>query len=133
MNEIIDFLNANRNGAFATIDNGRPRVRPWGFMMVEDRKFYFCTSNKKDVYKQMQLNPNVEFTATSEDMVTVRLSGKAIFSDDLCMKEKVFDSDEDLKYVYESYSNPAFEIFYIESGEAILSDFSENPPKVIRF
>jgi uncharacterized pyridoxamine 5'-phosphate oxidase family protein len=36
-------------GYLATVDNGKPRVRPFGFMFEENQRLYFCTSSTKDV------------------------------------------------------------------------------------
>ncbi|AOT70988.1 pyridoxamine 5'-phosphate oxidase family protein [Geosporobacter ferrireducens] len=133
MKEIIGFLYENPSGAFATVDNGKARVRPWGFMLEESGMFYFCTANTKDVYKQLQQVPFAEFTSTSKDMVTVRLSGKVIFTDDVSMKRKVLENNPMVKSIYQSEDNPIFEVFYIEHGEAIISDFSGQPPRKFTF
>lgn len=68
--------------------------------------------------------PFIEFTSTSKDMVTVRLSGEVIFSQDLGMKEKILESNPMVKGLYKSADNPIFEIFFVEHGEIIVSDFS---------
>jgi uncharacterized pyridoxamine 5'-phosphate oxidase family protein len=133
MQEIVKFLNQNTSGAFATVYNGKPSVRPWGFMMWKDEKFFFCTANTKDVYKQMKKNPFVEFTSTSKEMVTVRISGKAVFTDDINIKKEVLDSSPMVKGLYKSAENPVFEVFYIDHGKAVMSDFSGQPPRVFEF
>lgn len=133
MEKVLGFLKENSMGSLATIANGKPKVRPWGFMMAEDSKFYFCTANTKDVYQQMKEIPFIEFTATSKDMVTVRLSGEVIFSNNLVLKEKILESNPMVKGLYKSADNPIFEIFYVEHGEIIVSDFSGQPPRKISF
>jgi uncharacterized pyridoxamine 5'-phosphate oxidase family protein len=102
-------------------------------MMWKDEKFYFCTANTKDVYKQMKENPFVEFTSTSKEMVTVRISGKAVFTDDINIKKEVLDSSPMVKGLYKSAENPVFEVFYIDHGKAVMSDFSGQPPRVFEF
>lgn len=133
MQEVEKFLEENRMGSLATIENGRPRVRPWGFMMVEDGKYYFCTANNKNVYSQLKETPVIEFTSTSKDMVTVRLSGEVIFTNDLSLKEKVLENSPQVKSIYQSADNPIFEIFYVEHGEVIISDFSGQPSRITKF
>ncbi len=133
MERVINFLKQNVTGAFATIENGKPRVRPWGFIMEEDKKFYFVTANIKNVYKQLQENPYAEFTSTSKEMISVRLSGEVIFIKDLLTKQKVLDRNVAVKGLYKSAENPIFEVFYIEHGEAMIADFSGQPPTVISF
>jgi uncharacterized pyridoxamine 5'-phosphate oxidase family protein len=133
MKEIVEFLNKNTRGALATVDNGMPRVRPWGFMLEEGGKFYFCTANTKEVFGQLKKNPAVEFTSTSAEMVTVRLSGRAILTDDLTMKKKVLDLNPMVRGIYKTEDNPVFEVFYLEHGEAVISDFSGRPPRRFSF
>ena len=133
MKEIIDLLKENPIGAFATIENGKPRVRPWGFMLTEKDRLYFCTGNTKEVYKQLKINPYMEFTSTSKDMITIRLSGEVVFTGDMHVKEEIMKAYPGLKPMYKSADNPIFEVFYLEHGDAIISDFSGNPPRKILF
>lgn len=133
MEKVVQFLQENRMGSLATVENGKPRVRPWGFMMEENGKFYFCTANTKDVFDQLKQTPFIEFTATSKDMGWVRLSGEVVFTDDKNLKRKILENNPMVKGIYNSEDNPIFEVFYIEHGEAILSDFSGQPPKTFQF
>lgn len=133
MKEVIDFLYANQMGSLATVENSKPRVRPWGFMLESAGKLWFCTANTKDVFKQLQKNPAVEFCSTSKEMVTVRVRGQVEFSHDLAMKKKIIENSELVKSIYQTPDNPIFEIFCLEHGIAIMSDFSGNPPKTFEF
>ena len=133
MEEILKFLKEGAMGAFATVYNGKPDVRPWQFQFEENGKLYFCTSNNKDVYKQIKHNPIVAFTSTTNDMVTVRLYGEAVFINDLKLKEKLLEKQPMIKNLYKSADNPIFELFYIEHGQAIIFNFSGQPPRKISF
>lgn len=133
MKEVIKLLKENQYGFFATVDNGKPRVRPFGFMFEEDEKLYFCTNNTKDVYRQLSVLPYVEYSGTSKDMVTVRVSGEIIFCDDIDKKEKALNASELVKRIYKSSDNPIFKVFYVEHGTATISDFSGQPPKKVEF
>jgi len=81
----------------------------------------------------LQQNPFAAFTCTTNDMVTVRLSGEVIFIDDLALKKKIFEKQPGIQAIYNSADNPVFEVFYIEHGKAIISDFSGKPPRTITF
>ncbi len=133
MQEVIDFLYANPMGCLGTVDNGKPHVRPWGFMLAENGKLWFCTANTKEVFRQLQNNPAIEFSSTSKDYVTVRISGKVTFSKDLDMKKKILAHSEMVRNIYKTPDNPVFEIFYLEHGKAIMFDFSGQPPKTFSF
>ena len=133
MKEVVEFLQGNITGALATVEEGKPKARPFQFMFAEDGKFFFCTNNTKAVYKQLQVNPQVEFTSTSPSFAWVRLSGEVKFSSSLADKEKVLAASGLVKSLYQTADNPVFEVFYIEHGKAILADFSGQPPKTFSF
>ncbi|MFC0906077.1 pyridoxamine 5'-phosphate oxidase family protein [Clostridium sp. MT-14] len=133
MDEIIKLFKENGFGFLATVDNGKPRVRPFGFMTWDEGKLYFCTNSTKKVYKQLVESPYIEYSTTSKDMITGRISGKVIFSDDKDKKELVLNSSELVKKLYKSSDNPIFKIFYIEHGTATVSDLTGENSKEIKF
>lgn len=112
MNKAVEFLQKNPVNYFATVGtDGKPKVRPFQFMFEKDGKLYYCTSNQKLVYKEMQKNPNVEISATDPNNAWIRVSGKAVFSKDLAVKKMVLDKYEMIKNIYKTPDNPVFEIF----------------------
>ncbi|WP_238883386.1 pyridoxamine 5'-phosphate oxidase family protein [Clostridium sp. YIM B02551] len=133
MEEVLKLLKENPNGFLATVDSGNPRVRPFGFILEEEGKLYFCTNSLKEVYKQLLEVPYVEYSIISKDMITLRVSGEIRFTEDLGMKEKILNVFEPIKKGYKTADNPIFKVFYIEHGTATIADFSGNPPKKIEF
>lgn len=132
MKQIIGFLNENRNGFLATDEGGQPRVRPFGFMFEEGGKFYFCTNSTKNVCRQLAANPLVEYAVMSPQMVTLRITGEAVFTEDMDKKEKAIAASEVVKNVYKSADNPVFKVFCIAHGKAVLAEFGK-VPKVVEF
>jgi uncharacterized pyridoxamine 5'-phosphate oxidase family protein len=133
MKEVIDFLNENRNGFMATVEDGKPRVRPWGFMFEENGRLYFCTSSAKDVYRQMVNTPHVEFSMMNSGNAWIRISGGITFTEDQECKARVLGASEVVKSVYRTADNPLLKVFYIEHGRAVMADFSGQPPKTFTF
>lgn len=133
MKKVLEFLTENQNGFLATVCEGEPRVRPWQFMFERNGVIWFCTANTKDVFKQLKKNPLIEFASTSKAFVTARVRGKIKFSTDFEIKRAIIESNPLVKSIYQTPENPAFEIFYIEHGKAIMSDFSGNPPEIFEF
>ena len=104
MNEVVTFLNENPVQYLATVGrDGKAKCRPFMFSGVLDGKLWFCTNNQKDVYKDMQQNPNIEISVSSPSYAWIRLNGEA--------------------------TNPIFEVFYLKDAHAVIADFSGNPPK----
>ncbi len=133
MQEVKTLLQTNRSGFLATVDDGQPRVRPFQFQFEDQGKFFFCTAKNKDVYKQLQAVPSVEFAATSPAMVTVRLRGSVEFSDDRSVKERILVNEPMIRSIYGNADNPNFTLFCLEHGDAVVFDFSGQPPRAYTF
>jgi uncharacterized pyridoxamine 5'-phosphate oxidase family protein len=130
MSEIADFLVKSRIQYLATVGiDGKPKVRPFQFMMEEEGKLYFCTSNRKEVYREIQARPHVELCASGDGPSWLRLSGKAAFAADLGLKARIQDASPLVKSIYKAPDNPDFEVFYLAEASATIADFSGAPPR----
>lgn len=133
--DVLELLPNGTMGIFSTInEEGIPDGRGWQFQFEEDGKFYFATNNTKDVYKEMNSNPNVAFTSMEPTgKYTVRITGKATFINDKTEKERAFNKlDKIVKSMYKSWDNPVLEIFYVSNGELKLAK-GFNPVEVINY
>jgi len=129
-NAVTNFLIKSQVQYLATIGlDGKPKVRPFQFMLEEGGKLYFCTSNQKTVFKELQKHPYVEFCASGENFSWLRLNGKVVFSKDLGLKARIQDASPIVKSIYKTPDNPVFEIFYLDGAVATIADFSGNPPQ----
>lgn len=134
MQNIIDFISRNREGMLATIDNGKPRVRPFQFQYVVDGSFYFCTGRSKQVFRQLTECPSIEFSSMSRDMMTfVRLEGDVILDDNQAVKEKIIAENRLVASIYTSADNPEFTTFCLKRGKATLVNLLGNTPHVVTF
>ena len=53
--EVADCLDRTGLQFMATIGlDGRPKVRPVQFMVLEDGRLWFCTNSEKSMYAEMQ-------------------------------------------------------------------------------
>ena len=130
MNEVVKFLKENPVQYFATVGkDNKAKVRPFQFILEDGGKLWFCTNNQKDVYEEMQANPYVQVCVSTPKFEWIRLSGKAVFKNDMNIKEKVIEASPLVKNLYENASNPIFEVFYLDEAKAVIADFSGNPPK----
>ena len=108
--------------------SGKARCRPFMFAGEPDGKLWFCTDNAKDACRDMQQNPNVEISASGPSCAWIRLSGKAVFEDDMAAKEMCIQNPVVKSQCGES-SNPILEAFCLDNARAVTADFSGNPPK----
>jgi uncharacterized pyridoxamine 5'-phosphate oxidase family protein len=125
MKNLIDFL--------ATVENGKPRVRPFGFQFFENGKFFFITSNTKEIYSQLLKTPYAEFSSMSEDWTISRVKGQVNFSDNIQKKDKALENSPIAKNIYKTPDNPVLELIYLHTGEAILFNLSGSKSEKFSF
>lgn len=131
MQRVVEFLQANPVQYLATVGrDGKAKVRPFMFSFERDGKLWFNTGNMKDVYKDMQENPNIEICVSSPEFQWIRISGEATFVNDLEIKAAALENPI-VKGNYQTPDNPVFEVFYLANAHAVLADFSGNPPQEI--
>ena len=129
-NEVTEFMQNNPVMYLATVDKaGNPKVRPFMYYLERDGKPYFCTSNKKPMYKEMQEHPKVEITVANQAFAWLRISATVSFSKDMEIQNASIDSSPIGKRLYKTAKNPAFEINTEVTGTATIADFSGQPPK----
>ena len=88
MSKVVEFLQANPVQYLATVGrDGKAKCRPFMFSGEMDGKLWFCTNNTKDVYKDMQANPEIEISVSSPEYAWIRLHGKAVFENNMAAKE----------------------------------------------
>ena len=130
MKIVTDFLRNSQVQYLATVGiDGKPKVRPFQFMLEEGGKLYFCTSNEKNVYREIEKQPYVEFCASGENFSWLRLKGKVVFSQDMAIKSMILDGNPLVKSIYKTPDNLIFEVFYLDEASATIADFSGEPPK----
>lgn len=129
MKKVVDFLTANPVQYLATLGlDGKPKARPFMFCFERDGKLWFCTNSQKEVYKEMRKQPCVEVTVSSPEYAWIRLSGKAVFENNMAVKEGCMNNPI-VKSQYRTADNPIFEVFYLADAKAVIADFSGNPPE----
>jgi uncharacterized pyridoxamine 5'-phosphate oxidase family protein len=131
MQQVVDLIHEAGVFHIATIDGDRPRVRPFGFAMLFEDKLYFTTTNQKNFYRQLQKNPNVEFSAMIDEDRWLRLEGKAVFNGNMAAKKRAFELYPDFRHMYQTPENPVFEVFYLTEPSATLYSTTEEAKKIL--
>lgn len=118
LNEVKTMIPAHTHGVFATVDaENKPDVRGWQFQVFENGRFYFFTSNKKDVWAQILVNPSIAFMCNA-DGYTFRIYGDAIQVTDPAEIKRLHDTaDEGVRAVYPTAEANGFTVFYLEHGK----------------
>ena len=128
MSRVVEFLQANPVQYLATVGrDNKAKVRPFMFLFEQEGKLWFCTNNTKDVYKDMQENPEIEVCVSDPTYAWIRIHGTAVFENNMAVKKGAMNNPI-VKGQYETADNPIFEVFYIEDAHGAIADFSGNPP-----
>ena len=130
MKEVWEFLKNSGVYYLATMDGDKPKVRPFGTAEIFENHLYIQTGKKKDVYKQIIANPNVEICAF-KDGRWIRVSGRLIPDERVEAKKDMLDKNPNLRGMYNENDDNTI-VLYFESGKATISSFTEEP-KIIEF
>jgi uncharacterized pyridoxamine 5'-phosphate oxidase family protein len=122
LDRIIEFLKNNKVFYFASVDEDKPRVRPFGFFMEYEGKLYFGMGKHKASYRQVQVNPNVEICTANAKGEWIRIRGVAVFDERPEVMAKAFETLPDLTKIYNDQSGLTLANFYIKNGEAEIQD-----------
>ena len=130
MEKVVAFLRANPVQYLATVGrDGKAKCRPFMFCLEREGKLWFCTNSTKEVYLDMQANPEIEISVSSGDFAWIRLRGKAVFENNIAVKEACM-ANPIVKGQYGDAANPIFEVFYLEDSHGLIADFSGDPPYI---
>lgn len=128
MKRVVEFLKENPVQYLATVGrDGKAKCRPFMFAGEKDGRLWFCTNNQKEVYQDMQNNPEIELSVSSPSYAWIRLHGTAVFENNMEVKEMCM-ANPIVKGQYGDASNPVFEVFYLNEAHGVIADFSGKPP-----
>ena len=130
MKEIQEFLKMCGVYYLATTDGDQPRVRPFGTAEIFENHLYIQTGKKKDVFKQIEKNNNVEICAF-KDGKWIRVTGKLLLDERVEAKKYMLDMNPNLRSMYNELDDNTA-VLYFENGKAIISSFTDEP-KIINF
>ena len=130
MERVEKFLKQAGVYYLATMDGDQPRVRPFGTANIYDGKLYIQTGKKKDVSKQLHLNPKAEICAFLNGE-WLRVSGLLLEDDRREARVSMLEAYPDLKAMY-SPDDGNTEVFYFKDATAVFSSFTK-PSETVKF
>ena len=134
MDTAFDFIKANPVFHIATVDGAKARVRPFGFIMKRNNTLYFCTNKTKDVYKQLQQNPDIEISDMGKNDTWLRIRGRIAFDETREAKVQAFEQSPNLLRIYpKGADDEIFVTFYFTEAVATLFSFTAAPKNIPLF
>lgn len=127
MKRAYDFLKEAGTYYLATVDNGVPRVRPFGTANIFEEKLYIQTGKGKAVAKQIDENPNVEISAMRGENEWIRISGTLVRDDRAEPGEAMLDAYPALRKMYTTGENGNTVVYYFSKATATIHSFGCEP------
>lgn len=121
----FEFLKTNKEVAFATMEGSKPKHRVFQIMKQDGHTLYFVTAPGKEVYRQLQDNPNVEILAM-KDNVSVRIAGQVAFDVDDRTAQEIYATNPVLPRLYKSYTDLVY--FRLAANSLDYFDLTPTPP-----
>ena len=114
--KVSNYLSDVKIFFLATVDGNKPKARPLGLQILHDDRIYFGVGDFKEVYRQIQENPNVEIVATKGEDI-LRYYGVAKFDDKPEVLQKTWSMLGELKELYDT-NGWKMKLFYIDEATA---------------
>jgi len=130
MDEVYEFLKKCGSYYLATMDGDQPRVRPFGAVLIFEKKLYIQTGKAKNVSKQMKKNPKIEICAV-DGPKWVRVEAVAVEDDRTEARQKMLDAYPQLKNMY-SADDGNCQVLYLKNGTATFYSFG-GEPRAVKF
>lgn len=136
--DCLNFANKNPVAWFATLEGDQPRVRALGMWFADKNGFYFQIGGMKDIYRQLQAAPKVEFAFYEPGGMAgtmLRVAGLIEFLNDLELKKRALEDRPFLKKFGLTAESPMLVIFRVARGEAHFWTMENNlkPKEIVRF
>lgn len=129
LSDVAEYLDNIGIQFLATIGlDGKPKVRPMQYMIMDDGKLWFCTNSKKEVYAELQANPCVELCGCKlekDEMQTpwIRFSAEAVFEERQDIRDAIIDKSAIVNTLYRNMrGNPIFKVFYLKNIDGWLTN-----------
>ena len=129
LREVADYLDHVGIQFMATIGlDGKPKVRPMQYMVLEDEKLWFCTNSKKEVYAELQANPAIELCGCKlekDEIQTpwIRFSAEVVFEERQDIRDAIIEKSAIVNALYKDMrQNPIFKVFYLKHIDGWLTN-----------
>jgi uncharacterized pyridoxamine 5'-phosphate oxidase family protein len=131
MEEVYNFLKDSKTFYLATMEGDQPRVRPMGFIMLDEGRIYFSTDNTKPMYRQMSANSKIEICAMAGGS-WMRLSGRVVLDTSEETLAKALEVSPMIKNMIPQGEGKKGVFFYFEKGsKAVIENFQGEKKEIL--
>jgi uncharacterized pyridoxamine 5'-phosphate oxidase family protein len=132
MQEVYEFLKKCNVYFLATVEDGKPRVRPFGTYHIYEGRLYIQTGKSKAVSRQMLADPNIEISAfDGESGAWIRIAATVVDDPRLEAKQSLLDAFPILEGRY-SADDGNTQVLYLKDATATIETLG-GEKKVVKF
>ena len=130
MKRVHDFLKKADVYYLATVEENKPKVRPFGTINEFEGKLYIQTGKVKPTSHQLAKNPNAEICAFC-DGAWVRVACELVEDDRFEAKKAMLDAYPNLRGMYDENDGNT-QVFYMKNVKATFCAFGK-APEIVEF
>ena len=131
MLDVYKFLKKAETYYLATVEDGMPRVRPFGTVNIFEGKLYIQTGKEKTVFQQLMANPNAEICGCYKG-TWLRVSGKLVDDNRVEAKKSMLDAYPNLRGRYNENDDNT-RVLYFQDAVAVFDHLDHREREVIHF
>ena len=131
MLDVYKFLKKADTYYLATVEDGMPRVRPFGTVNIFEGKLYIQTGKEKTVFQQLMANPNAEICGCYKG-TWLRVSGKLVDDNRVEAKKSMLDAYPNLRGRYNENDDNT-RVLYFQDAVAVFDHLDHREREVIHF
>ena len=131
MLDVYKFLKKAETYYLATVEDGMPRVRPFGTVNIFEGKLYIQTGKEKTVFQQLMANPNAEICGCYKG-TWLRVSGKLVDDNRVEAKKSMLDAYPNLRGRYNENDDNT-RVLYFQDAVATFDHLDHREREVIHF
>ena len=126
MNRIVEELKKTQVLYVATVDNNKPRVRPFSSVTEFEGEAYLCSGNFKEFYQQIKNNPEVEICGMRNQTSWLRVRATLVEDNRKEVQEAILNDPTGPKGLYEP-GDGKFVTFRLTNISAVIHSFIAVP------
>ena len=131
MLDCYKFLKKADTYYLATVENGEPRVRPFGTVNIFEGKLYIQTGKSKAVFQQLMADPNAEICGCWKG-TWLRIRCKLIDDNRVEAKKAMLDAYPNLRGRYNENDDNT-RVLYFQDAVATFAHLDHREPETIKF
>jgi len=118
--EILKFINTCKDCAVATVEGHKPHVRFFTIHKADENGIFLQTWILKDIYKQIEKNPEAELCFANFKGIQIRVSGKLELVDDMALKQEVVAERKFMKPIVDEKGWGVVAMYRLKNGKAVV-------------